>query len=70
MLVGISMPNSLCMPFKVRQGVLSKTLSHICGKLNLPILLFNVRLFTLINIDSLILLAKPCPSLHIIWKLC
>ena len=27
-----------------------KTLSHICGKLNLPIFLFNVGLFTLINI--------------------
>ena len=55
--------------FKVRPGVLSKTLSHICGKLNLPIFLFNVGLFTLINIDSLIFLAKPCPSLPIIWEL-
>ena len=33
------------------------------GKLNLPIFLFKVGLFTLINIDSLIFLAKPCPSL-------
>ena len=39
--------------FKVRPGVLSKTLSHICGKLNLPIFLFRVGLFTLTNIDSL-----------------
>ena len=70
MLVGISMPNSLCMPFKVRPGVLSMTLSHICDKLNLPIFLFNVGLLTLINIHSLIFLSKPCPSLPIIWKLC
>ena len=33
------------------------------GKLNLPIFLFKVGLFTLINIDSLIFLAKPCLSL-------
>ena len=33
------------------------------GKLNLPIFLFNMGLFTLINIDSLIFLAKSCPSL-------
>ena len=45
-----------------RPCVLSKTLFHICGKLNLPIFLFNVGLFTLINIDSSIFLAKPCPS--------
>ena len=37
---------------KVRPGVLSKTLYHICGKLSLPIFLFNVGLFTLINLDS------------------
>ena len=36
-------------------------------KLNLPIFLFNVGLFTLINIDSLMFLAKPCPSLPIIY---
>ena len=29
-----------------------KTLSHIWGKLNLPILLFRVGLLTLINMDS------------------
>ena len=69
-LVGISMPNHLGMHFKVRPGVLSKTLSHIWGKLNLPIFLFKVGLFTLINIDSLIFLAKLCPYLPIIWKFC
>ena len=40
------------------------------GKLNLPIFLFNEGLFTLMNMDSLIFLAKSCPSLPIIWKLC
>ena len=54
--------------FKVRPGVLSKTPSHIWGKLNLTIILFKVGLFTLINMDSLIFLSKPCPSLQIIWK--
>ena len=49
--------------FKVRPGVLSKTLSHMWGKLNLPIFLFNVGLLTLINMDSLMFLAKPCTSL-------
>ena len=42
--------------FKVRLGVLSKTLSHLWGKLNLPIFLFNVGLFILINMDSLMFL--------------
>ena len=55
--------------FKLRPGVLSKTLSHMCGKLNLPMFLFNVGLFALMNMDSLIFLAKLCPSLPIIWKL-
>ena len=54
-LVGLSMPNILHMPN--------------WGKLNLPVFLFNVRLLTLINIDSSIVLAKPWPSLPIIWKL-
>ena len=39
------------------------------SKLNLPIFLFNVGLLTLIKIDSLMYLAKPCPFLPIIWKL-
>ena len=34
--------------FKLRLLVLSKTLSHIWGKLNLPMLLFKVGLLTLI----------------------
>ena len=55
---------------KARPGILSKTLSHMRGKFNLPIFLLNVGLFTLINIVSLMFLAKPFPSLPIIWKLC
>ena len=47
---------------KVRPAVLSKTLSHMWGKLNLPMFLFNVGLLTLLKIDSLMFLAKPCPS--------
>ena len=55
--------------FKLRPGVLSMTLPHMWGKLNLPMFLFNVGLLTLMNMDSLIFLAKLCPSLPIIWKL-
>ena len=55
--------------FKLRTGVLSKTVSHMLGKLNLPMFLFNVGLLTLMNMDSLIYIAKLCPSLLIIWKL-
>ena len=53
----------------LRPGVLSKTLSHMWGKLNLPMFPFSVGLLNLMNMDSLIFLAKLCPSLPIIWKL-
>ena len=43
---------------KLRPDVLSKTLSHIWGNLNLPMFLFNVGLLTLMNMDSIIFLAK------------
>ena len=59
--LGLACPTACACLFKVRPGVLSKTLSHIPGKLNLPMFLFNVGLLTLINIDSLIFLAKLCP---------
>ena len=65
----LACPTAWACLFKVRPGVLSKTLSHMWGKLNLPIFLFQVGLLTLINMDSLIFLSKPCPSLPIIWKL-
>ena len=55
------MPNCMCMLFNLRPGVLSKTLSHMWGKLNLPMFLFNVGLLILMNMDSLIFLAKLCP---------
>ena len=35
-IVGLDMPNYMCMLFKLRLGVLSKTLSHMWGKLNIP----------------------------------
>ena len=57
----LAIPTACTCLFKVRLGVLNKTLSHMLGKLNLPIFLFNVGLLTLINIDSLMFLAKPCP---------
>ena len=62
----LACPTACTCLFKVRPGVLSKTLSHMWGKLNLPIFLFNVGLLTLKKIDSLMFLAKPCPSLYII----
>ena len=37
--------------FKVRPEVLSKTLSHMWEKLNLPIFLFKLGLLTLINME-------------------
>ena len=43
-----------------------KTLSYVWDTLNLPVFLFNVGLLTLIKIDSLMFLAKPCSSLPII----
>ena len=57
-IVGIDLPNCMFMLFKLRPGVLSKTLLHMWGTLSLPMFLFNVGLLTLMNIDSLIFLAK------------
>ena len=68
-IVGIDMPNTYTCLFKLRPCVLSNTLSHMWGKLNLPMFLFSMGLLTLIKIDSLVFLAKLCPSLPIIWKL-
>ena len=42
----LNMPNALCMLFILRPGVLSRTLSHIWCKFNLPVFLFNVGLLT------------------------
>ena len=68
-LLELTCPKPCACLFKLRPGVFSKTLSHMWGKLNLPMFLFNVGLLTLIKIDSLIFPAKLCPSLPIIWKL-
>ena len=65
----LACPTTCACLFKVRPGLLSKTLSHMGGKLKLPTFLFNVGLLTLINMDSLMFLAEPCPFLPIIWKL-
>ena len=54
----LACPTACACLFKVRPGVLSKALSHMWGKLNLLIFLFNVGLLTLIKIDSLMFLAK------------
>ena len=47
--------------FSLRPGVLIKTLSHIWGRLNLPILLLRVGLLTLIKMDSMIYLDQMVP---------
>ena len=44
--------------FKLRPGVLSKTLSHMWGILNIPMFLFNVGSLNLKNMDSLIFLGS------------
>ena len=51
-------PTAYVCLFKLKPEVLSKTLSLMWGKLNLPMFLFNVGLSTLIKIDSLLFLAK------------
>ena len=53
----LACPTACACLFKVVPGVLSRTLSHMWGKLNLPMFLFNVGLLTLIKIDSLMFLA-------------
>ena len=60
------MPNCLCMPFlKLRTGVLSKTLSHMWGKLNLPMFIFNVGLLNIIlNIKESIFIRVNNPTLN------
>ena len=63
--LGLACPTACTCLFKVRPGVLSKTLSHICGKLNLHMFLFNVGLLTLIDIDSLIFLDISCLARNI-----
>ena len=47
--LGLACPPDCTCLFKVRPGVLCKMLSHMWGKLDLPIFLFNGGLFTLMN---------------------
>ena len=56
--------------FKLRLLVLSKTLSHMWGKWNLPMLLLEVGLLTLINMDSFIFPAKLCPASLLFGSYC
>ena len=65
----LTCPTTWACLFTFNPGVLNKTLSHMWGKLNLPMLLFKEGLLTLTKMDSLIYLANLCPSLPIIWKL-
>ena len=51
-IVGIDMLSVCTCLFKLRPGVLSETLSHMWGKFNLPLFLFNVGLLTLMNIRT------------------
>ena len=48
--------------------MLNSMLSQMCGRLYFPIFLLSVGLFTLMYIDSLIVLAKLLSSLPIILK--
>ena len=58
----------ICNYFIFSSGMLNNKLSQICGRLYFPIFLLSVGLFTLIYIDSLIVLAKLLSSLPIILK--
>ena len=54
--------------FIFSSGMLNSKLSQMCGRLCFPIFLLSVGLFTLIYIDSLIVLARLLSSLPIILK--
>ena len=49
--------------------MLTRPPTHIWGRLYLQMILFSVGLLTLMYMDSLIVLAKPCPSLSAMLKL-
>ena len=58
----LACPTACTCLFKVRLEVLNKTLSHMWGELNLTIFLFNVGLFTLINLYPKVLEVSPMYS--------
>ena len=54
--------------FIFNSRMVSKILSQMCGRLYFPIFLLRVGLFTLMYIDSLMVLAKLLSSLPMILK--
>ena len=54
--------------FILSSGIACKTLSQMCGRLYFPIFLLRVGLFTLMYMDSFMVLAKLFSSLPIILK--
>ena len=50
----LACPTACTCLFKVRPGVLSKILSHLWGKVNLPLFLFNMGNINPNKIDSLL----------------
>ena len=56
-LLELTCPTVYACLLTLRPGVLNKTLSHMWGKLNLPVFLFHVEFLTLMNRESLIFLA-------------
>ena len=57
-----------CQFFILSSGVLNRMPSHMCGRLYLSMLLLIVRLFTLIILDSLVVLARFFSSLPTMLK--
>ena len=55
--------------FFFNSGMENRILSQMCGRLYFPIFLFRVGLFTLMYIDSLMVLARLFSSLAMILKL-
>ena len=69
MLLAITEMLSVSSYFIFSSGMLNSMLSQMCGRLYFPIFLLSVGLFTLMYIDSLIVLATLLASLPIILKL-
>ena len=55
--------------FFFNSGMEYRILCQMCGRLYFPIFLFRIGLFTLMYMDSLMVLARLFPSLPIILKL-
>ena len=59
-----------CLFLTLSSGFLNRIPSHICSRLNFAMFLLRVGLFTLMKMDSLMILTKPCPSLSTMLKSC